>query len=62
VKSLAAPAQKNRHTQFKFELFDSARQARLRDVAPLRGASEVSLFRHGDEVAKLSDEHAPHSR
>jgi hypothetical protein len=62
MKALAAAAQKNRHAEFKFELFDAAGQAWLRDVAALGGTPEVAFFRDGDEVAKLPDKHATHSR
>jgi hypothetical protein len=55
---LTATAQKNRHAKFEFELFDATGKAWLGDVTPLCCAPEVAFFRHGDEVAKLPDEHA----
>src|ERR1700747_1380361 len=59
MKALPSSAQKNRHAKLKFELFDTAGQARLGDIAALRSAPEMTLFRHGDEVAKLPNEHMP---
>src|SRR5262249_18515258 len=59
MEPLTASAQKNGHAEFKFELLDTAGKARLCDVATLRRAPEVSLFRHGDEVAKLPNKHQP---
>jgi hypothetical protein len=37
-----------------FELPDCGAQGRLRHVHPLRGAAEVQLLRHGDEVAQVA--------
>src|SRR5271156_252863 len=62
LEALPPSAKKDRHTEFEFELLYSTRQARLRDVATLRGAAEVAFFGHRDEIAKLPDEHATDSQ
>ncbi len=57
VESLTSAAQKDRHAELELELLDSAGERRLRDIAALRGASEVSFLGHGNQISKLSDEH-----
>ncbi len=58
MEALTASAQKDRYTEFKFKLFDAAGEAWLRNIATLGSAAEVAFFRNGDQIAKLSDEHA----
>jgi hypothetical protein len=57
LKALAATAQEDRYTEFVFKLPYPAGQARLRDVATLGSASEMTLFRNCNQIAKLSKEH-----
>jgi hypothetical protein len=50
------------------ELSDRGAERRLGHVQPLRGAAEVELFRHGDEVAQVrsstmrAERNPPHTR
>src|SRR5271168_1429409 len=62
LEALPPSAEEDGNTEFEFELFYSTGQARLRDVATLRGAAEVAFFGHRDEIAKLPDEHATDSQ
>src|SRR5262249_571616 len=57
LKALAAAAQEDRYTEFVFKLPYAARQTRLRDVASLRSAPEMTFFRNCNQIAKLSKEH-----
>jgi hypothetical protein len=58
VKTLPASAKKNRHTEFKLELFDAAGEARLRDVAALCSATEVLFLGNRNQVSKLPNKHS----
>ena len=49
----AAGAGKKRRAEQRFERLYALRQRWLRHMQPLRGASEMHLFGHGDKVAQL---------
>jgi hypothetical protein len=49
----AAPF-KQKKTDFVLEVVDLAADARLRDVKFRRGARNILLFRHGDEVTEMA--------
>lgn len=51
-------ASKERYSKLCFEALDVPREGRLRDVQTERRASQILLFRHGDEVLDLSEAHA----
>ncbi|MCY1539943.1 hypothetical protein D9M68_755550 [compost metagenome] len=50
----APRAHEQRHAELLLQRLDLLRQRRLRHRQPLRGAAEMQLFRHGDEVTQLT--------
>src|ERR1700682_1591246 len=61
MKALTTTAEENRNTELELQLFDSAGQARLRYIAPLRSSAEMTFFRDGNQILKLPDEHSSDS-
>ena len=60
---LAGRADEQGHPEVAFELPDCGAERRLRHVHPIRGAAEVQLLRHGDEVAQVAQlDHAKKER
>jgi len=51
-------AGEERGAELPLQLADASGERRLRDPQPARGASDVLLFRDGDEVAKLVEAHS----
>ena len=51
---LAGRADEEIDPEVAFELSDRGAERRLGHVHPLRGAAEVQLLRHGDEVAQVA--------
>ena len=49
---------KKRKTDFIFEVADLSAQARLRDVQLQRGAGDIFLPGHGDEITEMAQFHA----
>lgn len=50
-------AGEQRRAELPLQLADAARERRLRDPQPARGAGDVLFFRDGDEIAKLVEAH-----
>lgn len=50
-------AHKQLHAQLFFQLLNLPGERRLRDMQPRRGAADVQLFRHGDEVFQMPEIH-----